>query len=106
MKADLGLVPDITPALFFAHGENTPTERGDTFAAPATTPWAPGSPNIATSPPTTGSTRPAPTPSPPSPPTGVSRTARTGIANTTCCAPTSPPAPTRPPSPPTPSWPG
>ncbi|MER5881126.1 Helicase associated domain protein [Streptomyces sp. NPDC001910] len=32
-QTDPGLVPDITPALFFAHGEHTPAERADTFAA-------------------------------------------------------------------------
>ncbi|MFD0441395.1 Helicase associated domain protein [Streptomyces indonesiensis] len=28
-----GLCPDITPELFFAHGEHTPAQRADTFAA-------------------------------------------------------------------------
>lgn len=32
-RTDPDLVPDITPQLFFAHGENTPAERADTFAA-------------------------------------------------------------------------
>ncbi|MFD5482161.1 DEAD/DEAH box helicase [Streptomyces hawaiiensis] len=32
-RTDPGLVPDITPALFFAHGEHTPAQRADTFAA-------------------------------------------------------------------------
>ncbi|MFD5836174.1 Helicase associated domain protein [Streptomyces collinus] len=32
-RTDPGLVPDITPQLFFAHGEHTPTQRADTFAA-------------------------------------------------------------------------
>ncbi|MGW2892593.1 Helicase associated domain protein [Streptomyces griseoruber] len=32
-KTDPGLVPDITPQLFFAHGEHTPAQRADTFAA-------------------------------------------------------------------------
>ncbi|WP_339135255.1 Helicase associated domain protein [Streptomyces sp. f51] len=30
-RTDPGLVPDIAPQMFFAHGENTPAERGDTF---------------------------------------------------------------------------
>ena len=32
-RTDPGLVPDITPALFFAHGEHTPAQRADTFTA-------------------------------------------------------------------------
>ncbi|MFJ7772664.1 Helicase associated domain protein [Streptomyces sp. NPDC097107] len=32
-RTDPGLVPDITPELFFAHGEHTPAQRADTFAA-------------------------------------------------------------------------
>ncbi|MEU0195957.1 Helicase associated domain protein [Streptomyces afghaniensis] len=32
-RTDPGLVPDITPKLFFAHGEHTPAQRADTFAA-------------------------------------------------------------------------
>ncbi|MFJ6838701.1 Helicase associated domain protein [Streptomyces sp. NPDC091209] len=32
-RTDPDLVPDITPQMFFAHGENTPAERGDTFTA-------------------------------------------------------------------------
>ncbi|MFI2437381.1 Helicase associated domain protein [Streptomyces sp. NPDC018693] len=32
-RTDPGLVPDITPRLFFAHGEHTPAQRADTFAA-------------------------------------------------------------------------
>ncbi|MFD4413488.1 Helicase associated domain protein [Streptomyces sp. NPDC058476] len=32
-QTDPGLVPDIAPQMFFAHGEHTPAERGDTFAA-------------------------------------------------------------------------
>ncbi|MEU5756246.1 Helicase associated domain protein [Streptomyces sp. NPDC047829] len=32
-RTDPGLVPDITPMLFFAHGEHTPVQRADTFAA-------------------------------------------------------------------------
>ncbi|PGH52271.1 DEAD/DEAH box helicase [Streptomyces sp. Ru87] len=32
-RTDPGLVPDITPQLFFAHGEHTPAQRADTFAA-------------------------------------------------------------------------
>ncbi|MGK7235792.1 DEAD/DEAH box helicase [Streptomyces hygroscopicus] len=32
-RTDPGLCPDITPELFFAHGEHTPTQRADTFAA-------------------------------------------------------------------------
>ncbi|MFI1855540.1 Helicase associated domain protein [Streptomyces sp. NPDC020480] len=35
-RTDPGLCPDITPELFFAHGEHTPTQRADTFAAFAT----------------------------------------------------------------------
>ncbi|MFE5143929.1 Helicase associated domain protein [Streptomyces fagopyri] len=31
-RTDPALVPDIVPRMFFAHGENTPAERGDTFA--------------------------------------------------------------------------
>ncbi|MET8182364.1 Helicase associated domain protein [Streptomyces sp. NPDC005336] len=32
-RTDPGLVPDITPQLFFAHGEHTPAQRGDIFTA-------------------------------------------------------------------------
>ncbi|MBI0298953.1 DEAD/DEAH box helicase family protein, partial [Streptomyces sp. PRKS01-29] len=32
-RTDPGLCPDITPELFFAHGEHTPAQRADTFAA-------------------------------------------------------------------------
>jgi len=32
-RTDPGLVPDITPKLFFAHGEHNPAQRADTFAA-------------------------------------------------------------------------
>ncbi|MEW2435999.1 Helicase associated domain protein [Streptomyces caniferus] len=32
-RTDPSLCPDITPQLFFAHGEHTPTQRADTFAA-------------------------------------------------------------------------
>ncbi|MEH0524813.1 MULTISPECIES: DEAD/DEAH box helicase [Streptomyces] len=32
-RTDPGLVPDITPRLFFAHGEHTPAQRADTFTA-------------------------------------------------------------------------
>ncbi|MGW1045004.1 Helicase associated domain protein [Streptomyces sp. NPDC002547] len=32
-RTDPGLVPDITPKLFFAHGEHTPAQRADVFAA-------------------------------------------------------------------------
>ncbi|MGI5372592.1 Helicase associated domain protein [Streptomyces iakyrus] len=32
-RTDPGLVPDITPKLFFAHGEHTPAQRADIFAA-------------------------------------------------------------------------
>ncbi|MEV7871377.1 Helicase associated domain protein [Streptomyces sp. NPDC088124] len=32
-RTDPGLVPDITPKLFFAHGEHTPAQRADTFTA-------------------------------------------------------------------------
>ncbi|MEV5477862.1 Helicase associated domain protein [Streptomyces sp. NPDC052207] len=32
-QTDPGLVPDISPKMFFAHGEHTPAERADTFAA-------------------------------------------------------------------------
>nr|WP_257101415.1 DEAD/DEAH box helicase [Streptomyces sp. alain-838] len=32
-RTDPGLVPDITPELFFAHGEHTPAQRAETFAA-------------------------------------------------------------------------
>ncbi|MFD7957273.1 Helicase associated domain protein [Streptomyces ardesiacus] len=32
-RTDPGLVPDTTPQLFFAHGEHTPAQRADTFAA-------------------------------------------------------------------------
>ncbi|MDL5198619.1 DEAD/DEAH box helicase [Streptomyces sp. ALI-76-A] len=32
-RTDPGLVPDITPELFFAHGEHTPAQRAGTFAA-------------------------------------------------------------------------
>ncbi|MFE6475704.1 DEAD/DEAH box helicase [Streptomyces rochei] len=32
-RTDPDLVPDITPQLFFAHGEHTPAQRADTFAA-------------------------------------------------------------------------
>ncbi|WP_405914515.1 Helicase associated domain protein [Streptomyces sp. NBC_00728] len=32
-RADPSLVPDITPQMFFAHGENPPAERADTFTA-------------------------------------------------------------------------
>ncbi|MGW6224317.1 Helicase associated domain protein [Streptomyces olivaceus] len=32
-RTDPDLVPDITPELFFAHGEHTPAQRADTFAA-------------------------------------------------------------------------
>jgi superfamily II DNA or RNA helicase len=32
-RTDPALVPDITPELFFAHGEHTPAQRADTFAA-------------------------------------------------------------------------
>ncbi|MEU9523298.1 Helicase associated domain protein [Streptomyces sp. NPDC048224] len=32
-RSDPDLVPDITPKLFFAHGEHTPAQRADTFAA-------------------------------------------------------------------------
>ncbi|MFJ6650469.1 Helicase associated domain protein [Streptomyces sp. NPDC091290] len=31
-RTDPSLVPDITPGLFFAHGEHTPAQRADTFA--------------------------------------------------------------------------
>ncbi|MFF3896424.1 Helicase associated domain protein [Streptomyces sp. NPDC001812] len=31
-KTDPGLCPDITPHLFFVHGEHTPAQRADTFA--------------------------------------------------------------------------
>ncbi|MFG2785751.1 Helicase associated domain protein [Streptomyces prunicolor] len=31
-RTDPGLCPDITPRLFFAHGEHTPAQRADTFA--------------------------------------------------------------------------
>ncbi|MDX2760423.1 Helicase associated domain protein, partial [Streptomyces europaeiscabiei] len=31
-RTDPGLCPDITPELFFAHGEHTPAQRADTFA--------------------------------------------------------------------------
>ncbi|WP_031049263.1 DEAD/DEAH box helicase [Streptomyces sp. NRRL F-5650] len=30
-RTDPGLLPDITPQLFFAHGEHTPAQRADTF---------------------------------------------------------------------------
>lgn len=33
LRNDPSLCPDITPELFFAHGDNTPAERADTFAA-------------------------------------------------------------------------
>ncbi|MFM9458330.1 DEAD/DEAH box helicase [Streptomyces europaeiscabiei] len=32
-RTDPGLVPDVTPELFFAHGEHTPDQRAGTFAA-------------------------------------------------------------------------
>ncbi|MFC8208802.1 DEAD/DEAH box helicase [[Kitasatospora] papulosa] len=32
-RTDPSLVPDITPELFFAHGEHTPAQRADTFTA-------------------------------------------------------------------------
>ncbi len=32
-RTDPDLVPDITPELFFAHGEHTPAQRADTFTA-------------------------------------------------------------------------
>ncbi|CAM5639925.1 putative helicase [Streptomyces afghaniensis 772] len=32
-RTDPDLVPDITPQLFFAHGEHTPAQRADTFTA-------------------------------------------------------------------------
>ncbi|QQC87018.1 DEAD/DEAH box helicase [Streptomyces alfalfae] len=32
-RTDPALVPDITPELFFAHGEHTPAQRADTFSA-------------------------------------------------------------------------
>ncbi|MGW1002031.1 helicase-related protein [Streptomyces sp. NPDC002520] len=32
LRTDPGLVPDITPELFFAHGEHTPAQRADIFA--------------------------------------------------------------------------
>lgn len=32
-RTDPGLVPDLTPQLFFAHGEHTPAQRADTFTA-------------------------------------------------------------------------
>ncbi|MFI0968406.1 Helicase associated domain protein [Streptomyces sp. NPDC021080] len=32
-RTDPDLVPDIAPQMFFAHGDNTPAERGDTFTA-------------------------------------------------------------------------
>ncbi|MFI8834892.1 Helicase associated domain protein [Streptomyces afghaniensis] len=32
-RTDPDLVPDITPKLFFAHGEHTPAQRADTFTA-------------------------------------------------------------------------
>ncbi|GGP77298.1 helicase [Streptomyces griseoincarnatus] len=32
-RTDPGLVPDITPKVFFAHGEHTPAQRADTFTA-------------------------------------------------------------------------
>ncbi|MET8661431.1 DEAD/DEAH box helicase [Streptomyces griseus] len=32
-RTDPGRVPDITPQLFFAHGEHTPAQRADTFTA-------------------------------------------------------------------------
>ncbi|WP_432185687.1 Helicase associated domain protein [Streptomyces tendae] len=32
-RTDPALVPDITPQLFFAHGEHTPAQRADTFTA-------------------------------------------------------------------------
>ncbi|MDX3160449.1 Helicase associated domain protein, partial [Streptomyces scabiei] len=32
-RTDPGLVPDITPELFFAHGEHTPAQRAETFTA-------------------------------------------------------------------------
>ncbi|WP_019354710.1 DEAD/DEAH box helicase [Streptomyces sp. AA1529] len=32
-RTDPGLAPDITPELFFAHGEHTPAQRADIFAA-------------------------------------------------------------------------
>ncbi|MFD5519599.1 Helicase associated domain protein [Streptomyces sp. NPDC127066] len=35
-RTDPSLVPDIAPKMFFAHGDNTPAERGDTFTAFAT----------------------------------------------------------------------
>ena len=31
-RTDPGLVPDVTPKLFFAHGEHTPAQRADAFA--------------------------------------------------------------------------
>ncbi|MFG3498736.1 DEAD/DEAH box helicase family protein [Streptomyces sp. NPDC047928] len=36
-RTDPSLVPDITPELFFAHGEHTPAQRADTFAVASIT---------------------------------------------------------------------
>jgi superfamily II DNA or RNA helicase len=39
-RTDPGLAPDNTPKLFFAHGEHTPAQRADTFAAFAAADYA------------------------------------------------------------------
>ncbi|MET8647673.1 Helicase associated domain protein [Streptomyces sp. NPDC004675] len=39
-KTDPDLCPDVTPQLFFAHGDHTPEERADTFAGFADAPCA------------------------------------------------------------------